>query len=132
MYGRWHGTAISRRHIVEELDARPCGSPKARDVHPRTEHVRQMLLFDAIILALPGYPQSKQVPVEPQTGLGVAHRDRRVVDPHEQLVSRPMPLWIAFIRGELQDLQRMAVRIFEVERPYAGGVLVPIRQALRS
>jgi hypothetical protein len=39
-----------------------------------------------------------------------------VVDAHEQVVARAMPLFGTFARRELQDLEMVAVRVAEVER----------------
>src|SRR6266496_1002880 len=42
-----------------------------------------------------------------------------------------MPLPVTLSYRELQDLQRMAIRVFEVECANSGSVLVPLWQALR-
>jgi len=54
-----------------------------------------------------------------------------MIDAKKQFVFL-LPLLIAFAFRELQDLEPMLVRIAEVERLDAAGVLVPVGQTLWS
>src|SRR5262249_50816378 len=72
------------------------------------------------VLAVAGDFESKRVPVELQALLRVGHHDGRMVYPKKQLVRGLMPFWRAFVRRKLQNLERVTVRVFEVERSDSG------------
>ena len=105
------GPAVARGQVLEELDARAGGGAEAGDVQPGALHVVQVLLLGPEVHALAGHPEAEHVAVERQARLGVAHHDGGVVDAEEQPVARRVPLRIALVRRELQDLERVAVGI---------------------
>ena len=55
-----------------------------------------------------------------------------MINAKEHFVAWTMPFVQALIRRKLENFQRVTVRILEIEGPDAGGVLIPVRQALRS
>src|SRR5579885_1363937 len=89
-----------------------------------------MLLLGSVILALSGHAQAEQVAIEPQAGFGIGDRNGGVVYSEEQTIALPVPFGIPFVFGELQDFERMLVRILEIERLDSSGIFVPIRQPL--
>src|SRR5580765_41021 len=96
------------------------------------KHVVQVLLLGAIVLALSSHMHAKQVAVKLDAGVRIPHNDGGMVDTQKKLIRGTVPLLQALIRRELQHLNRMAIRILEVERRDARRVLVPVRKALWS
>ena len=79
----------------------------------------------------PATRKPEHVAIERQAGLRIAHHDGGVVDAPEQPVARRVPLGVALVRRELQQLERVAVGIPKIERPDAGGVGDGLGQQLR-
>ncbi len=73
-----------------------------------------MFLFNALVVAFPGHPQSQQIAVEGEAPIGIPHHDGGVIDAEEEGLP-VLPARVALIGRELQNLERMAVRITEVE-----------------
>ena len=69
----------------------------------------------------PATAQPDQVAVEVGAALGVATRDGRVVDAEEQPAARRCHFGLALVGRELEQLQRMAVRVLELVGLDAGG-----------
>ena len=123
----WDGAAISWRQILEKFNPRSSLSAKGRNAKVRAEHIVQVFLLRSVVFAFPCDFEPQHIPVEFQTGVGVADDDGRVIDAEKEFVGWTVPFGIAFIRGELEDFQRVAIGIGKVERSDSGGVFVPIR-----
>src|SRR6516164_3926562 len=91
-----------------------------------------MLLLGSVVFTLSRNAQPQEVAVEPKTGVGVRDGDRRVVDPEKHLAGLRLPFRVAFAGGKMKDFKRVSVGIFEIKSFDAAGVLVPIRQPLRT
>src|SRR5215472_5885219 len=89
-----------------------------------------MFLFDPRVVTCADNGKSEQVAVEPQTRVGIADGDGAMVYAEEQLVRGGMPLRLPFVGREVDELQRVAVGIPEVEGFDAGGIYIPIGKAL--
>src|SRR5215813_2371280 len=92
----------------------------------------QMFLFDPRVVTFADNGKSEQVAVEPQTRVGIADDDGAMVYAEEQLVRRGMPLRLPFVGREVDNFQRVAVGISEVEGFDAGSIDIPIGKALRA
>src|SRR5262245_31234935 len=55
-----------------------------------------------------------------------------MIDAQKEAIGLGLPLWIAFTRWELQDLQMVTIRIFEVKSLNAPSIGVPVWQPLRT
>lgn len=77
-------------------------------------------------------PEPQLAAVESQALLSPVNDDRRVIDPLEQCLARLMPERLALTGRELDQLQRMSVRIAEIERLDPRRLLVPRGQCLRT
>jgi hypothetical protein len=116
----------ARCQVLEELDPRPLGRAQSGDAQVRTEHIVEMLLLGAEILAGAGDAQSEQIVVEALAGVGVRHDDGGVVDAEEQTSVVCMPSGSAFARRKGEQLQIVAVRVAEIESFDACGVWIPV------
>src|SRR5215469_18976517 len=96
-----------------------------------TEDVVQMLLLGAIVFALTGDPHAQQIAIKTQACFCVTHHNGGVIDTEEKLVRRPVPFFSSLIRRELQNLERMTIRVFEIESLDSRCLRVPIGKALR-
>src|SRR6266550_5615963 len=101
-------------------------------MQPGSQDIVQMFLLSAVVLTLPRHPHAEYITVELQTAVGIAHDNRRVINTEEHSVTWAMPFLQALVRRKLKSFQRVTVRIFEIESPDAGRVLIPLRKALRS
>ena len=90
-----------------------------------------MFLLSAVVFAGARDPQAKKVAIEFQTGFSITDYDRSMIDPQKQFVGS-MPFRIALALGKLKDFEPVFVRIAKVKSFDAAGVLVPIRQTLRT
>ncbi len=149
-------TAVTGRDIFEELHSGTGGCAQSRDTETRAKHVVQMLLFGAVVFAFTNLLQSKKISIESQARIRVIDNDRSVVNPQEQflrlraialalrvlrlrvialallVLSFAMPLRVALSRRKPEDFERVLIGIFEIECPDSSGILVPLRQRLRS
>src|SRR4051812_21458813 len=121
-------TTVSWCQVLEQLDSRSGTEAQSGNPQPCSEHIIQMLLLCAVVLAFAGNAHAQQITIETQACFGVAHHNCRVIDAEKQVSANAVPFRIALVWRELQDLQRMSVRIFEVESADASGAFVPLRQ----
>src|SRR5262249_3013140 len=91
-----------------------------------------MFLFDPRVVTCADNGKSEQVAVEPQTRVGIADGDGAMIYAEEQLVRGGMPLRLPFVGREVDELQRVAVGIPEVEGFDAGGIDIPLEKARRA
>src|SRR5215469_11304300 len=89
-----------------------------------------MFLLGTIVFAFPGYSETKQISIKLQAHFCVADNDCGVIDAQEQLRGRLMPFQLTFLRRELQNLQRVSVRILEVKGANSGCCLEVVGQKL--
>src|SRR6266700_3266823 len=89
-----------------------------------------MFLFVPEVLAFARHLHSQAVAVETQARVGVAHHNRRMVYAQEELVRSRVPLGQTLVRGELQYLEVVPVRVLEIECFDSCRVLVPGGQRL--
>src|SRR5215470_12517902 len=94
------------------------------------EDVVQVLLLSSEVLALTGHLESERVAVEPQALLGVAYDYGGVIYAQEQFVRWLAPLCCSFVGRKLQNLERVTVRVFEVERFDSGCRFYGFRKRL--
>src|SRR5206468_4706304 len=120
-----------RGQVLQEFHARTGLSPKRRDAKACAKDVVQALLLRPVVLALACHSEAERVPVAAEALRRVADDDRRVVDAEEEAIARLVPLQIPLAPREPQDLERVAVRILEVERADPARIRVPVWQALR-
>src|SRR5262249_17728303 len=73
---------------------------------------------------------TQQIAIKAQTGFGISDDNRGVVDSEKKPARGSAPFFRALILRELQNLEWMPVRIFEIERLDSRSVLVPIGKAL--
>ena len=92
----------------------------------RAGHGRQPFLFDTPILALACDAQPEPIAVEGKARVGIAHGDRTVINAEKQSVSI-LPARVSLAARELDQLERMAIRIPKVDRTNAPGIRVPGR-----
>src|SRR5215813_10946760 len=129
---RRNGAAILRRSVLQQLDSRTGVRAQAGDVDNSAGDSGQMFLFDPRVVTCADNGKSEQVAVEPQTRVGIADGDGAMVYAEEQLARGGMPLRLPFVGREVDELQRVAVGIPEVEGFDAGGIDIPIGKALRA
>jgi hypothetical protein len=115
---------IARREVLEQLDARARRGPKRGDAQPRSKHVVQVLLFRVVVLALARDPHAEHVAIEPERPIRVGDDDGGVVDAEKQAIGA-VPLLEALACREVQDFEKVAVRVAEVERADAARIRVP-------
>src|SRR5439155_15760165 len=124
-------TSVTRRDIFEELHARPRGCAQGCDSKPGAKDVVQVFLLHPVVLTFSNLLEAEGVSIEPEARPRVADDDRGVIDAEEQVPRVAMPLCVAFTGREREDLERMLVRILEVECLDSRSILVPLRQRLR-
>src|SRR5215471_10708455 len=90
-----------------------------------------MLLFRSVILTCSSDAQSQHIAIKLQTCVGVTDDNRRVIDTEKKTILS-LPFRVALAFGKLQDLQPVLVRIAKVESFDPAGILVPVRQPLRT
>src|SRR5215467_1664603 len=132
MFIKWEGSPITGTQILQKLNSKAGGCSQGCDAKVRTEHIVQVLLLCAVILALTGNPQTEKISIELEACVGVGNGDRGMVNPQEDAVTRAMPLGIALPLRKPKDFNGMLVRVLEIESPDAACVLVPVREALRG
>src|SRR5216110_3175719 len=91
-----------------------------------------MFLLRAVVFTFPGDAHSENIAIKLEARFGVRYRDRRVIDTKEESAARFVPLRRSLVLGEFQNLDEMLVRILEIERLDARGVLIPVGQSLWS
>ena len=74
-----------------------------------------MFLFRAIVLTLADRGEAEDIPVKFETIFRVPHDNGGMINAEEELLRGTMPFRIAFVRGKLQDFERVSIRIFEVK-----------------
>src|SRR5262245_16522591 len=126
-----HRPPVPWGQIFEELDTGTRGSPERRDAQTCAKDVVQALLLGPVILTLTSHAKAERVPITAKALSGVADDNCRVIDTKEKPVARSVPSLISLAYGKPQDLERMAVRVLEVERADPARIQVPIREALR-
>src|SRR2546423_521842 len=109
------------RRILGDGERGALRGAQRRDPGPGSRHLVQAFLLGLVALAPAGDLETERVAVELQALLGVAHDDRRVIDPEEDAIARPLPAGFALPGGELENLERVAVRVLEGERADATG-----------
>src|ERR1051325_4372083 len=90
-----------------------------------------MLLFSSVILTRTCDVQTQHIAIKFQTRFSVADYNRRMVNAEKQTISS-LPFRIALSFRELQDLKPVFVGIAKIKCLYAAGILVPVRQTLRT
>ena len=126
------GAAVARRDVLQELDAR---ARRAR--RPVMWSRAPCTLFRCScsvpeVHALAGYPEAEHVAVERQARLGIARRRWRCGRCRGTVGrSAACHLGSPLSGRELQDLERMAVGIAEIEGPDARGVGDRLGEQLR-
>src|SRR2546428_1397297 len=90
----------------------------------------QVFLFRAIVLTLAYHRESEDIAVKLQTVFRVPHDNGGMINAEEELLRGAMPFRGAFVRGKLQDFERVSIRIFEVKGLNARGLGVPLREPL--
>src|SRR5206468_211628 len=128
----WERPSVARGKILQQFNPRSACAAQRSDAQVGAKHIVQMLLLGSIVLALSGHMHAEQVAVELNAGVGVRHHYCCMVDTEEQLFRWTVPLLQAFVRRELQHLNRMPIWILEVERRDTRRILVPVREALWS
>ena len=118
---------ITGTQILEKLNSGARGRTQRRDAKMCSEHVVQVLLLCAVILAFSGNPQTKKIAIELETRVRVGNCDCGVINSKKQAATRTMPLGIALPLGKPKDFDGMLVRVLEIESPDAACVLVPVR-----
>jgi hypothetical protein len=109
--------SVLRRQVLQKLDPRAEGGAHRRDAEMRAEHVVEMLLLGAKVLALSGNAEPEKIAVETQARLRVTDDDGRMIDStHGGVPFRRALAW-----RELQDLEIVSIRVAEIERPDIGG-----------
>ena len=123
--------AVAGRDILQKLHADPAATVQGRYAQMGAKHVVQMLLLEAVVVTLAGNMKTQKVAVERKTGAGVGDRNSCVVDSEKQPAIGLLPFRIALALRELQNLQRMTIRVTEVEGLDPSGIRIPVRQPLR-
>src|SRR5215471_10981016 len=125
-----HRSTAGGHQIVQQLDPRTAAGAQRRDADVGAGHRRQAFLFDTPVIARAGDAQAEAVPIESDTLVGIGYRDRAMVDAEKQPVLL-LPARLALVGRELDQFERMAVRVAEIDGADAAGVRVPRRQKLR-
>src|SRR4051812_13917550 len=72
--------SAGRRDVLKKFNSRPEFGPQTGNAQSRAEDLVQMLLFDAVILALARDAQTEQFAIERETFLRVRNDNRRVIN----------------------------------------------------
>src|SRR6266850_2254579 len=91
-----------------------------------------MLLFGAVVHAFTSESYAEQVAVEFQAVLRARYDDRGVVDAQEKFIVLLLPARIAFTGRKIDDLEIVAVSVFEIEGADFGGGFVARGDCLGS
>jgi hypothetical protein len=91
-----------------------------------------MLLLGAVVLAAARDAETQRVAIEGEARLGIADHDRGVVDAQEEPPVGLLPARVALPLREGDQLEEVSVRVAKVEGLDAGGVRIPVGEALRA
>ena len=78
--------AATRDQVLQQLNTGTRLRTKGRDSQMGSKYIIQVLLLNAVILALSGHLQSQQVAIELEARIGVFNNDRCVVDAEKEFV----------------------------------------------
>src|SRR5215472_662883 len=107
--------------VFKELEAGAGSNSQAGDAEACTKYVVQMFLFGAVVFTLTGDGETECIAIKFQSRFRITNDHRCVVDSEKKVAGRSMPFRCALIRRELQNFERMAVRVREIERANAGS-----------
>jgi len=127
----WRRPAVTRREVFQQFDSRTCRRTERRDLEPRTEHVVQVLLLDAIVLRAASDAEAKPITIVTKRSIGVARHDRRVIDTEKESILALPPL-VALTVRKRQDFEEVAIWIAKIKRLDSSRILDPLWQALRT
>ena len=125
-----HRSTVGGHQIVQQLDPRAAAGAQRGEADMGAWHRRQAFLFDTPVIARAGDPQAEPVPIESDTLVRIGYRDRAMVDAEKQPVLL-LPARLTPAGRELDQFERMAVRVAEIDGADAAGVRVSRRQKLR-
>ena len=132
--GRWRacrpGSAARREATgTPKFDSRASSGAKSRDPQPSASDIVETFLLGTPVLAFAGDAEAEAVAVAGKAPGGVGDDDGGVIDSQEESLAADVPARIALARREPQDLECMAVGIFEVEGANAARVRIPVGPA---
>src|ERR1044071_9225424 len=87
----WQWSSSRRRDIFEELYAWPELRAEGGDTKASHEHLIQVFLLDAVVLAFAGNAQTNQVAINRQTLLRVAHHNGGVINAEKGVCAWALP-----------------------------------------
>ena len=125
-----HRSTVGGHQIVQQLNPRAAAGAQCGDTDMGAWHRREAFLFDTPIIARAGDAQADAVPIESEALVGIGYRDRAVVDVEKQPVLL-LPARLALVARKLDQFERMAVRVAEIDGLDSASVRVPRRQKLR-
>src|SRR6266851_207137 len=100
------------------------------DPHMRRGDSREEFLLDAPVFAGSGDEEAETVAIKGEARVCIVGRDPTVVDAEKE-PSLFLPAQRALARRKLDQLERVAIRIAEIDRADAAGVWVPGGKGLR-
>src|SRR5215831_16388212 len=96
MFIEREGPLITGVQILQKLNSQACGRAQGGDAKVRTEHVVQMFLLCAVIVAFTGNSQTKKIAVEFEARVRIGDCDCSVIDVKKYLATKTMLFGIAF------------------------------------
>src|SRR6516164_6347820 len=106
---------IARRQVLEEFDPRSRGRSQSGDAQTGPENIVEAFLLRTVIFALSRDFHSEPVPIELQTRLCFRNDDSGVIYSQKEFGGGGVPLGISLIGRQPEDLERVTIRIPEIE-----------------